>query len=190
MTRCSVFNRANGMRWGAGKRAWRLVRVANLWLASAAILACTLGTSSQAQQHLPEPTDLRASGATAASEGRALLVLFSESGCPYCERLRKEYLLPLQRNADYRKKVMFFQVDVDAVTALRDFAGAPTTQAQLAKRYAIRTMPTVLLLGPGGKPLAAPLVGYNGSDFYGAYLDERVETAIAALRAGGAPGSK
>ncbi|MFM9968357.1 MAG: thioredoxin family protein [Burkholderiales bacterium] len=150
---------------------------------SAAILACALGAPALAQsrQHLPEPLDLRISASVAAKEGRVLLVLFSETGCMFCEHLRREVLLPMQRNADLRKKIEFFQVDVDAPKSLRDFAGIESTQKELARRYRIRIMPTVLLLGPQGEILAEPLVGFNGSDFYGAYLDERIETARGKL---------
>ena len=106
-------------------RLWRIRRAASGLLAVATILACTQSAPSLAQfqivqiaQHLPEPRDLRSSAASAAGQGRVLLVLFSETGCPWCERLRREYLLPMQINAGVQKKVMFFQVDVDAGTRL------------------------------------------------------------------------
>lgn len=169
---------------------WQRARTLCRLLTGALILACTLCATSFAQtaQHLPEPVDLRASATDATARGRVLLVLFSESGCQWCERLRREYLLPMQRNAEAQKKLAFFQVDVHADTALRDFAGQPTTQAGLARRYGIRVMPTVLLLGPAGEKLAEPLVGFTSSDFYGAYLDERISSAAASLA--GQKGSK
>ncbi|MSQ51706.1 MAG: hypothetical protein EXR28_07445 [Betaproteobacteria bacterium] len=166
-------------------RLWRICRATCGLLAGATILACTLSGPSIAQipQRLPEPVDLRSSAAGAAGQGRVLLVLFSETGCPWCERVRREYLLPMQQNAGVQKKAMFFQVDVDAGTPLLDFSGRSTTQAQLARRYGIRIMPTVLLLGPQGERLAEPLVGFGSSDFYGAYLDERIDRAWVALNA-------
>lgn len=135
------------------------------------------------QSHLPEPVDLSANAAVAAREGRPLLVLFSETGCPWCEKVRREHLLPLQRNAGYQARLQFMQVDVDGTKALRDFAGQAATQAALARRYNIRIMPTVLLLGPKGEVLAEPLVGFTSADFYGYYLDQRIDAAMAKLRA-------
>jgi len=178
-----VFTLAGRLAMGSsttfGRTAGALCRL----LTGASILACTLCANSFAQtpQHLPEPVDLRASATDAAARGRMLLVLFSETGCQYCERLRREYLLPMQRNAEVQQKLAFFQVDVNADTALRDFAGQPTTQAALARRYGIRIMPTVMLLGSNGETLAEPLVGFTSSDFYGAYLDERISAARANL---------
>lgn len=178
---------------GSGATCARILRAprglmgalfAGALFAGATILACApAATLAQTPQHLTQPVDLRASAAGAAAQGRVLLVLFSETGCPWCERLRREVLLPMQRNAGLQKKLAFFQVDVDSGAAVRDFSGEATTQAALSRRYGIRIMPTVLLLGPTGQPLAEPLVGYGSSDFYGAYLEERINTAQAAMAA-------
>ena len=127
------------------------------------ILACVL--SPAAAEQLPRI----ANPAGAAPPGRPLLVLFSEEGCPYCARLRAEFLLPMQRNEGYRSRIAFAEVDVHE-------------QPALARRYGVKLLPTVMLLGPSGEPLAEPLVGYNGPDFYGAYLDERIDTALKKLR--------
>jgi thioredoxin-related protein len=129
---------------------------------AALILACALAAA--AAEELPRIAD----PAGAAAPGRALLVLFSEEGCPYCARLRRDFLLPMQRNEGYRRKLTFAEIDVHEHPAL-------------ARRYGVKLLPTVLLLGPAGEPLAEPLVGYNGPDFYGAYLDERIDAAMRRL---------
>ena len=130
----------------------------------ALILACGLMAAAAAEQ-LPRI----ANPAGAAPHGRPLLVLFSEEGCPYCARLRRDFLLPMQRNEGYRRRIAFAEIDVHE-------------QPALARRYGVKLLPTVMLFGPSGEPLAEPLVGYNGPDFYGAYLDERIDTASKKLR--------
>jgi thioredoxin-related protein len=123
----------------------------------ALILACAFAVPSVAGDEL------------AAAGGRVLLVLFSEQDCPYCARLRRDFLEPMQRNEGYRRRIDFAEIDIHK-------------RPELARRYGVKLVPTVLLVGPGGEPLAEPLVGYNGPDFYGAYLDERIDRALAALR--------
>jgi thioredoxin-related protein len=96
----------------------------------------------------------------------------------------------MQRNAGYRAKLVFLQLDstpaapgaANASNRLRDFSGREVTHAEIFKRYGVRLTPTVMLLGPGGETLAEPLAGFTGSDFYGAYLDERIETAVAKIK--------
>jgi len=185
-----MFIRGGGKWWKAGIDIWPAATHAYIAVTTcAAILACALSSPALAQSlapshsHLPEPADLTTNATAAVREGKPLLVLFSESGCPWCERLRKEHLLPMQRNAGYQAKLQFLQVDVDGKNTLRDFTGQSVTQAALARRYGIRVMPTVLLLGPRGEVLAEPLIGFTSADFYGYYLDQRIDAAIAKLRA-------
>jgi len=149
------------------------------WLALAPLAA---GAQARAPQPLPGARDLAQEAEANAREGRPLLVLFSQHGCPWCQRVRREFLLPMSRNARYRSQVAFVQVDVDRDRPLRDFGGNATTHAAFARDYGVRLYPTVMLFGPNGERLAEPLIGFSGSDFYGAYLDERIELAGKKLR--------
>jgi len=146
----------------------------------ALILAWPVPTTPAAgpQPQLPVARNLAQQAELNAREGRALLVLFSQHGCPWCERARREFLLPMSRNAGYRSRVAFLQVDVDSDRALRDFGGQATTHAAFARANGVRLYPTVVLFGPNGERLAEPLIGFTGSDFYGAYLDQRIEAAL------------
>ena len=148
------------------------------------ILACfaALFVAAPASAQMVEARDLAADARLAAERKIPLLVLFSEAGCPYCERARLEFLLPMQRNPEYRGKVMMREVGIDNPAALVDFAGNRTTQAEFARRLHVNMMPTVLLLGPRGEALAEPLVGFRGADYYGYFLDQRIDAALAQLR--------
>jgi len=127
--------------------------------------------------------DLAADARLAAQNKLALLVLFSQEGCPWCERARREFLLPMQRNAEYQAKVLMREIDIDGSAALIDFAGDKTTQADFAHRLRVSMMPTVMVFGANGETLAEPLVGFQGSDYYGYLLDQRIDAAQAHLRA-------
>lgn len=135
-----------------------------------------------ADSRLPGARDLAVEAASSARDGRVVLVLFSQHGCPWCERVRREVLLPIQKNDAYRSRITFRQIDIDANAPLRDFRGETTTHAAFARAQGVRVYPTVILFGPDGTHLAEPLVGFTGSDFYGAYLDQRIEEATIKLR--------
>jgi thioredoxin-related protein len=150
------------------------------------ILAClaALLVSAPACAQIAEAHDLAADARLAAERNIPLLVLFSEADCPWCERARQEFLLPMQRNPEYQAKVMMREVGIDKLAALVDFAGNRTTQAEFARRRHVSMMPTVVLLGPRGETLAEPLVGFHGADYYGYFLDQRIDAALARLRDG------
>jgi thioredoxin-related protein len=132
---------------------------------------------------LPAARDFAADSRNVASGKKPLLVLFSQTGCPWCERARREFLLPMQANSSYQAKVIFRQIDIDQATPLTGFDGAPTSHQAFARMMKVDRFPTILLLGQDGRVLAEPLVGFGIADFYGAYIDERIEQAVARLLA-------
>jgi thioredoxin-related protein len=148
------------------------------------ILACiaALLAAAPAFAQMTAARDLAADARQAAERRIPLLVLFSEAGCPWCERARREFLLPMQRNPEYQAKVMMREVGTDNPAALVDFAGKATTQAEFARRYRIGMVPTVMLLDARGETLAEPLVGFRTADYYGYFLDQRIDAAFARLR--------
>ena len=148
------------------------------------ILAClaALFLAAPACAQMTAARDLAADARLAAERKIPLLVLFSEAGCPWCERARQEFLLPMQRNPEYRAKVMMRELGVDDSAALVDFAGNTTTQANFARANRISMTPTVMLFGPRGEALGEPLVGFGSADYYGYFLDRRIDSALAQLR--------
>jgi len=129
-----------------------------------------------------EARDLAADARHASERGIPLLLLFSEAGCAWCARARQEFLLPMQRNPEYQAKVMMREVGTDNPAALVDFAGNTTTQAEFARSQHIRMVPTVMLFGVRGETLAEPLVGLRIADYYGYFLDQRIDAALDVMR--------
>ena len=131
---------------------------------------------------LPVPVSLPGAAQTAAAKKEPLVLLISLPGCPYCELVRRNYLLPAQRDAGLQA----WQLNIsDRTTPLVGFDGKATTAAGQVALWKAGFTPTVLFLGPSGQDLAERLVGLASLDFYGAYLDDRLATArksVLALR--------
>ena len=64
---------------------------------------------------------------------------------------------------------------------LVDFQGVVVKGQQFAQRYHAAVTPTLLFLDRDGKSLAQPLIGTSNLEFYGFYLDRRIEEARAKL---------
>lgn len=128
---------------------------------------------------LPTPTSLRAAAQAAAALGEPLVVMTTLAGCPYCDLVRNHHLLPMRREG----KVQAVQIDTrDRTSNLQGFHGENTTPAEQARAWKARFAPTVLFLGPQGQELAERLVGVAVADFYGEYLDARLQEARQRLR--------
>ena len=124
---------------------------------------------------LVTPTSLESAARLAQLKRRALVLLFSTPGCPWCKLVRESYLAPLVAEGQ-----PVFEIDMSGSGAIVDFDGSPTTEARVASRLGVVIAPTVLFLGPRGQPLAPALRGVSSEDFYGAYLQQRGDAANRA----------
>lgn len=161
-----------------------------LW-ASACLAALALATlnAQAAETALPTPSSLAQAAQAAAAQGEPLVLLVSLPGCPYCELVRRNYLLPARIdnasnggiNSGSNGGLHAWQINVqDRSTPLQGFDGQASTPAAVAKAFRASFTPTVLFLGPDGRELAERLLG-TAPDFYGAYLDQRLDAARQAL---------
>lgn len=127
---------------------------------------------------LPVPASLPAAAGIAALKKEPLVLLVSLPGCPFCELVRRNYLLPAQREGNMHA----WQLNIsDRTTPLIGFDGKVTTASAQIAAWKAGFTPTVLFLGPAGQVLAERLVGLASVDFYGAYLDERLAEARRAV---------
>ena len=126
---------------------------------------------------LPTTADVRASLTQALARSEPLIVLATLRGCPFCKVARENYLVPELKAGRAITQIHFLLRE-----PVRDLQGDETTHAQLVKQLQIEAAPTLLFFGAGGKEVAPRLVGGSTSDFYGAYLDERIAQARAAVR--------
>jgi hypothetical protein len=90
----------------------------------------------------------------------------------------------MRRNAEYESKVIMRQIDVGSSALLRTFSGKTTTHARFAKDHRIKLTPTIKLFDAEGHELTEPLIGLTTPDYYGGFLDQRIDAALAKMRAG------
>lgn len=144
-------------------------------LAGAAVGLLEAGPAQAAT--LPMPASLPDALAAALKKGSPLVVMVSLVGCPFCVIARDNYLAPLQGEAG----LSIVQMDMRNRELVKDFSGASQTQDQLIRSWGVKVAPTVLFFGRDGVEVAERLVGGYIPDFYGAYLDDRLRTARAAV---------
>jgi thioredoxin-related protein len=134
---------------------------------------------SMAQAHvLPSSKSLQNDIAMALKTAKPLVVLVSLDNCPFCKIARENYLIPLT----IEQAITVVQVNIGHDTAIEDALGKQTTHALLIRNWSIKVAPTVLFLGKDGLEIAPRLVSGTTSDFYGAYLQERIDQAIKSLK--------
>ena len=126
---------------------------------------------------LPVARSLPDELAAALRQGAPLVVMVSLEGCPFCRVARQSHLVPMHRDGG-----AIVQVDMRSAQPVRDFDGHMTTHDALLQRWRIPIAPTLLFFGPGGREVAERMEGAYQPDFYGPYLEDRLEKARAAIR--------
>lgn len=115
----------------------------------------------------------------ALAQGQPLVVMVSLDGCPFCKVVARNFLGPMRQ----QEGLPVVQVDMRNPQSLRDFSGAAASHDQMTRAWGIKVAPTVLFFGRKGVEVAERMVGGYLPDFYGAYLDERLQQARRVLRA-------
>lgn len=148
-----------------------------LLLAAAGVVCAGAGGAASAAT-LPPAVSLPEELAQALRKKQPLIVMVSLEGCPFCKVARDSYLAPLRE----QENLPVVQIDMRSRRQARDFQGRSVSHDAISRGWDIKIAPTVLFLGPGGKEVAERLVGGYLPDFYGAYLEERLQQARATLR--------
>jgi len=126
-------------------------------------------------------TDLRQEAQIASDRNLVLVIEFSSEYCGYCRKLEALFLVPMQRNAEYNDKVLIRTVSLDAFETLVDFDGRSMSTSDFASRYGVSMTPTLLFLNGEGVEMSEKLVGIWSEDFYGGFIDNRIDEARARL---------
>lgn len=150
-----------------------------------AIVAWALSTpflAAWAEEGVPYARNLQRDGELASSKNGVVLVMFSGEYCGYCERVLNEFLVPMSRNPEYQAKVVMRRVDNTGLTTVRAFDGSVEDHRKFTASQGVGMVPTVVLFDRNGRRLGKPLVGLTTVDYYGAYLDEAIDKALAKVR--------
>jgi thioredoxin-related protein len=131
---------------------------------------------------VPFVRDLQADAADARAHGTPILVMFSAESCPFCQTVLSDYIVPMSDDPAYAKKVIVRVVDVDATRSITDFSGHRIFPSELADRYGVTLTPVIKFFDASGRELAPELLGFTSEDFYGYYLDARIDQSLTKLR--------
>ncbi len=147
-------------------------------LAGAFILLMTIAGPGTGDSVVMIPAaDLREEARLARENDLLLVLEFSSQYCGYCRRLEELFLVPMQRNADYDRKILIRKVSLDMYETLVDFDGREQSTSEFASRYGVSLTPTLLFLNSEGVEMSEKLVGIWSEDYYGGFIDIRIDEA-------------
>lgn len=132
--------------------------------------------------NLPAARSFEADGKLAASKKIPILVLYTSPGCPYCERAKSEYLVPMLNDPAYKNKVIMREVDITSQSPITLFNGSKSSGAAFAAQHKITMVPTIKLMDAQNEELAEPIIGLLIQDFYFGYIDSAITLGLQKMR--------
>lgn len=158
--------------------------IARAIAAWALILAWGLAPSgaARAADGLVHATDFQADARTAAKRRVPILVVFTSPHCPYCERVKHDYLIPMYKDPAYRSRVVIREVTLGATDPLTGFDGASTTEGAFAAAHKVFMVPTVQVFDTQGNGIGDAIVGLLIPDYYFGYLENAIDAGVSKVR--------
>ena len=131
---------------------------------------------------VPLADSLQAEAREAQKRKVPIMLLFTSPYCPYCERVKAEYLGPMVNDPAYRDKVIIRQIEAGSDWALIGFDGRKTTHGAYAASQKITLVPTIKVVDAQGRELAKPIVGFLTPDFYFGYIEDAMNEGLDKIR--------
>ncbi len=142
----------------------------------------TLSGAASAASSLPHAKNFKLDARDAIQRQVPILLLFSSPGCHYCERVKRDYLFPMQQDPAYQKKVIIREVTVGSTAALTGFDGTPITEGAFAVAHKVSIVPTVMVVDTRGNEAGEALIGLLIPDYYFGYLEAAIDEGLSKVR--------
>lgn len=128
------------------------------------IVLFALLTSSQgdAAEFVIQPMDydIPAEVAAAADQGKNLVVMFGQNGCPYCEKMHKRVFPHPQVADQYGAHFVLFEINIKGDLEVTAPDGVATTEKQYASEMRARATPLFVYYDKDGQDVLR-LTGYQ-----------------------------
>ncbi|MDH5324399.1 MAG: thioredoxin fold domain-containing protein [Gammaproteobacteria bacterium] len=126
--------------------------------------------------------DLQAVSRTAQSQNLPILLVYSAEDCGYCKRLEADVLNPMMKNGEFTQRIIVRKVMIDSMVKIKDFTGQPMEAGEFAFKQGVDVTPTLQFVNAHGKQLVPRMVGYQGTDFFPAYLEDAIGSSLEVVR--------
>ncbi|PLY16782.1 MAG: hypothetical protein C0631_02375 [Sedimenticola sp.] len=139
------------------------------------------GSVFSANQTIILTDDCSADVVEAKEDGVPIMLVFGTDDCGYCKRMKQEVLVPELESHHFDHRVLVRELDIKSGGKITDFDGNRVRTGQFVNRYEIFATPTVIIVDYQGKPISAPIVGYNDATSYKQLLNQAIDDATMGL---------
>ena len=108
----------------------------------------------------PLDYDIPAEVQAAADDGKNLVVMFGQNGCPYCDKMHKRVFPHPKVAAQYGEHFVMFEINIKGDLEVVSHDGEATTEKEYASKMRARATPLFVYYDKQGKDVLR-LTGYQ-----------------------------
>ena len=149
------------------------------------LLTLLLSMSGLLRADLTAAENLANQCQTAEERAKVCVVYVSQPGCPFCARMEREVLGPLQKVPWLTESIELFELGWEFESVV-GFGDERMTGPELMTTLDVSGAPALLFLDGEGNALVDPILGYQSPDFFWFYLERSIERAQQKIRASSA----
>jgi len=101
----------------------------------------------------------------AKEEGKRLVIMFHQSGCPYCDKMRTRVFPDPKVEAYFSKNFVMIESNIKGNLDVVTPDGKPMSEVKMAKKYRIRATPVFMFFDTEGAQ-ALRLTGFLNADLF------------------------
>jgi len=103
--------------------------------------------------------------AAAKEDGKRLVIMFHQAGCPYCDKMRTRVFTDPKVDGYYGQNFVMIESNIKGNLDVVTPAGKQMTESKMAKTYRIRATPVFLFFDKDGKE-ALRLTGFLDAELF------------------------
>lgn len=136
--------------------------VMSVFVLFAVLVPAPVGAAGGPEQFIIQPLDydIPAEVSAAAQQGKTLVVMFGQNGCPYCEKMHKRVFPHPQVSEQYGAHFVLFEINIKGDLEVIGHDGEATTEKQYAGQMRARATPLFVYYDKDGKDVLR-LTGYQ-----------------------------
>ncbi|MEK9753667.1 MAG: thioredoxin family protein [Rhodospirillaceae bacterium] len=140
----------------------RLLRAAAAALVAGMLLAPKAGAEFRVESL---DNDFPGEIKNAKGDGKRLVIMFHQAGCPYCDKMRTRVFPDPKVDTYYSKNFVMIESNIKGNLDVVTPDGKKMNEVEMAKKYRIRATPVFLYLDPDGSE-ALRLTGFLDADLF------------------------
>ena len=133
------------------------------------------------QYRLKALTNLEALSENAKNKNLPLLLIFTTHDCPFCERVKDDYIRPMLISGEYKNKVIIREVPLNSYNYYQTKTQDKVPAKQLARHFKVPFYPVIIFTDSEYCELSERIIGFNTPSLYGGRIDLAIDESISKL---------